>query len=212
MTGNDILNPKDLESFLGFDLTNIDFGSFAETISYNGFNPVITFNIIRKIIGKDKERFRDLCFIITFGLRRGFGNGKSLSDIIDKTNEKGRDQLMSAIRLFGIRFEKPKKNTDVTISRIMTAFPYHTFTINRQLLEAGNVKYQDYDGDLPEIFRYPGSPAMMSRSTYERQKSNYINFVQYLSGLWNAEFDEEIAIKFSDLAYSSQLSPMDKRE
>lgn len=205
------LNPETIQSMLTFDIDNEEVFEIANNVSYSGFNPIITFNICMKLIGRDDDRKKSLITLIVFGLTRGFGGGKTLNDIMNRTKEEGKEDLLSAMTLFRIKFVNDRSNNTITISRILVAFPVLTYKVHEQLMVSGLKKPSDYEGDLPMKFQYPGSPSMMANDTWEEEKLNYLGYCEYLSDLWNKTFDYDETYKFAELSYKSPLSPVESR-
>jgi len=202
-----ILDDKDLKSMLKFDITDDDFKSMSNSIEFSGYDPVVTFNIIMKLMGKDSDKKKQLFLLIIFGLTRGFGNGKSKEDILSRTSEDGRASLESALAFFRVQFGKVKNKRAITISRILTAFPVLVFKFHAKLISTNKKQKLGYTGELPEHFQYPGSPAMMNETTWAEQEENYIGYVYFLAELWDAEYDEDDARRFAKLAHDSVLAP-----
>lgn len=196
---------------LKFDLDDDELVTMTNEIGFSGYNPVVTFNIVMKVINRDETRMKSLITLIVFGLTRGFGAGKTSKDILDRTNVAGRDSLNAAFQLFRVKFQKPKDRKDITISRILTAFPVLVYKLHEKLLVNGAAHDDKFNGDLPIQFRYPGSPSMMTKQTWETQIENYLIFIEYMSNLWRKEYDDDEARKYAELSFNSELSPMNVR-
>jgi len=205
------LNANDITRMLAFDLQDDDLLQISKNIEFSGYDPIITFNIVMTIIGRDESKKKQLLTVIIFGLTRGFGSGKTLESILNRTNPDGRDELEAAFATFRIQFGRPTNKKVITVSRILTAFPILVYKMHDKLVEMNIIDTNSYDGDLPDEFQYPGSPAMMTESTWEIQKDNYLDYIEYLSELWNQDFDSSEALKYAELSYNSKLSPHEHR-
>jgi hypothetical protein len=94
----------------------------------------------------------------------------------------------------------------------MSALPLLTHKIYKTLLEAKATRsIPGYNGNLPEIWRYNGSPAAMDEESWEEWKEEYIKYSVFCSKVWGREQSEEDAEKFAKLAYESPVSPISKR-
>lgn len=201
----------DLNRMLSFDLSDEDVRSISKTVEFSGYDPVVTFNIIMRVIGRDEEKKKQLITLIIFGLTRGFGANKSMQDILNRTNVEGRENLQNSFATFRVCFVRPTDKKQITISRILTAFPILVYKMHEKLMNLGKIKPIGYTGMLPSVFQYPGSPAMMSQNVWDVQKENYLEYVNYLSDLWNQEFDYDDAEKYAILSFQSRLVPLQHR-
>lgn len=191
-----------------FDILNV-----AADLAFSGFNPVITFNIVVKLIKDEKVEVSHLQTLLVFGLTRGFGGGKDLGRILNRTVSQGRDRLKKAVEAFKIQLGNPKDYKTLTIPRIMAAFPFLTYKIHSELVVRGAHRIMPgYTGNLPAIWQYPGSPAMMTEEEWVSQKDNYVGWSVHCSNVWKNPQDEDTALKFAELAYTSAVSPMEERE
>jgi len=206
------LKNEDVEKMLAFEIEDAEVGTAAAQIEYSGFNPIVTFNLCMKKIGRDNDRKNQLVLLIIFGLTRGFGARKSKSDILERTSEDGRDDLDAAFSLFDVDFSGDRKRNTISVSRIMAAFPVLVYNVQQVLIRLGKNKQYDFDTDLPENYQYPGSPAMMTEDTWTDLKDQYLYFISELNDLWNQNQDEERDLKFALLAYNSPLSPLSSRQ
>jgi hypothetical protein len=192
---------------LSFKLDEEVIKIMANDIGYSGFNPVVIFNIIMKLIDKDEGRKKSLYLLLVFGLTRGFGAKKTEEKILATTNTGGQEDLKSAFKLFRVKFGDVKRSkTTITISRLLIAFPVLVYRIHEKLQKGGFISHPGYDGALPESLRYPGSPAMMTKITWETYQESYLDFISYLHDKWNQTVSREDALKFALLSYGNPLS------
>lgn len=206
------LTPSDLTKMLAFEIEEVEIGSAASMIEYSGFNPIVTFNLCMKKVKNDPERKKKLILLIIFGLTRGFGAKKTLSDILEKTSEGGREDLESAFTLFDIDFSGNRSRNTLTVSRIMAAFPVLVYNVQQVLIRLGKNKVYNFESELPLNYMYPGSPAMMNEETWEELQDSYLGFISYLNNLWGQSTDYARDVKFAELAFNSQLSPQSSRQ
>jgi len=211
---NDNLQRDDIESMLTFETDDGIVQEMTSNIGFSGFNPIVTFNICMRLIGRDEERKKELMTLIIFGLTRGFGSGKTLQDILNRTKEEGKETLKSALSLFRVQFNAPRSNNTITISRIMVAFPILVYRLHKQLVDLGLKKMTNFEGSLPNYFQYPGSPAAMTQETWDLHKESYLEYCEWLAKLWGKEdeYDEDETDKYAELSFNSVLSPMSSRK
>jgi len=211
-TVNINVKDEDLDRMLSFDLSDEEVQQVGLDIGFSGYDPVITFNIIMKVIGKDKDRKKSLLTLIVFGLTRGFGNGKTKEDILDRTNLSGKSALSAAFQMFRVHFGKPKDKKMITISRILTAFPVLTYKMHEKLLSKDMIKDNKYVGLLPIEFQYPGSPSMMTKESWDAYKHSYTEYIEHLHTIWGKPYNEEEIEKYAELSYSNKLSTLGNRK
>jgi hypothetical protein len=184
----------------------------ANALAFAGYNPVVTMNIVMSLIKKEGSRKEHLCRLLVFGLIRGFGGGKTWEQIYSRTSADGATKLKEAVKSFSVILGKPKATTSITVPRLMSAFPLLTHKIYLQLLDGHVIReVPGYSGDLPDHWKYPGSPAAMPEDTWTEHKDNYIQYSIHCSKVWGREQSLEDAEKFANLAFHSQTSPMTHR-
>jgi hypothetical protein len=187
---------------------------FIELTEFSGYNPETIFKFVMEKCDSTKHR-NNLQYMIFFGLLRGFGGKKKWSDLVERTSSAtGKQMLTEAKNRFQIVMDKSKL-TNVTIDRLMGAFPSLTFKAWKKICELGmgNSKVPHYQGSLPEKYRYPGSPAAMSTRVWSAQKENYLNWSLELQHIWRVENpNRENIEKFAELQYQTTLYPIASRE
>jgi len=201
-----------LAKVLSYEINeSVDFIILTE---FAGYNPETIFRAVMASV-KSVDDQKTLQFIIFFGLLRGFGGNKTWAKLIERTaSDSGKALLNEAKTKFKIVMTKAKL-TDVTIDRIMGAFPSLTFKAWTKIVESGhgNSKLPNYTGALPIEFRYPGSPAAMTNSQWADHKDAYIEWSSQVQALWKvSNIDKEVILKFAELQHSTALYPMKARE
>jgi hypothetical protein len=200
----------DLDDIMSIDLTDVI--RIAGDVSFDGFDPIITFNLVTAAIKSERSKMASLKTILTFSQLRGFGGGKSWDQIYGRTAEKGVSILKGAVTAFNVKLGKPTSKTDITIPRLIAAFPLLVFKIRGFLLDAGSiVEESDFSGSLPLALRFSGSPAVLDEESWAYSRADYLEYMRYLSDKWNAiQSDEDIA-KFAELSYNSKTVPESHR-
>lgn len=203
-----IISAADLEKALEIMPDRV--GDFAEMLSYAGFDPAVTFNIIMRKMDVSPVAKRALFTLVIFGLTRGFGSTKSQETICQKTEKAGEGMLREAFTSLGITFGRPSSKTDITIPRIMAAFPFLTYRVQQDLILLGKNRRMGYMGKLPESLQYPGSVAMLNPESYKFHREDYIEYNMHCQSIWDNNYNEvrarENATKFADLAKDSKLA------
>jgi hypothetical protein len=201
-----------IDQVLAFTVsTDFDFVSLTE---FAGYNPAVIFQDVMSKVKNVDDR-NHLQFIIYFGLLRGFGGKKDWKTLEERTSSvAGKKMLMTAKSKFGLVLDKSKL-TNVTIDRLMGAFPSLTYKIWLVLCGRGlgSSKLPTYAGNLPEKFRYPGSPAAMSANAWTNHKEDYIEWSIEVQHLWKVPNpNREDISKFADLQFQNTLYPMNRRD
>lgn len=201
------ITPEDIAaSYTLFDDLELD--EIIESVAYQGFEMQAMFKSLWTIVKKKPENKKMLALLIAIGLFRGIGAGKNSAILIGKSSTKGGALIKTALQTFGVKFGKPATKDEVTIPRIMICFPILTYNVfNKKPVE----KLIGYKGDLPLEFRYPGSPAVMTKDEYNKQKANYIEWSVEMSKLWNKPQTPAEIEKFSDLSFANPLVPEESR-
>lgn len=209
---------KMLKEILSFKLD--DKTDFLELTEFSGFDPA---DVFKKLAPKltDAKSKRLLQYVIVFGLTRGFGGNKSFEMLSERTKSaSGKSMLNDARALFNIVVTRTKTKDDVTIDRVMAAFPSVTHAVWVSICDKDNCpdKFDDYEGDLPNELQYPGSPAAMSDKTHTKYFDEYCNWMQGLQEIWGrngnvkgGKQSREVVERFAELQYNSKLFPLDKR-
>jgi hypothetical protein len=193
---------------------------YLELVAFSGFDPL---DVFKKIAPKltDSKAKKLLQYAITFALTRGFGGNKNFAILEDRTKTPaGKSQLREARSLFNIVITTAKTKDDVTFDRLMAAFPSVTHKIWVHICQKENCpeKFAEYDGELPDELRYPGSPAAMNEATYKKYFAEYCNWMQGLQEIWGRNGNNrggkqtrETVEKFANLQYNTNLFPMKNR-
>jgi hypothetical protein len=186
---------------------------FLELTEFAGYKPETIFQAIYAKLKTEDDK-KHLQLIIFFGHTRGFGGGKSWTTLIERTSSASGKKMLETCRTkFSIVMKKTKL-TDVTIDRLMGAFPSVTFAMWKKLCDMGkgNSKLPGYDGSLPEKFRYPGSPAAMSATAWRLHRDAYLDWSLDLQALWRVQNPSRDNIeKFADLQFQNVLFPHSRR-
>jgi len=200
-----------IKTVLSFEVaTDIDFFELTE---FAGYKPETIFlSVMSKVKTMTDQRL--LQYAIVFGLLRGFGGNKDWKTLEERTSSAvGKKMLADARTKFMIVLDK-KKLGNVTFDRIMGAFPSLTFKIWQMICSKGrgNSKLPTYSGDLPEKFRYPGSPAAMSAESWASHRDHYVEWSAQIQTLWKVpNIDRGEILKFAELQYHNELYPMSER-
>jgi hypothetical protein len=203
-------NEEKLDAIMALDFDVTD--QLINDLAFQGFDPRVIFNIVRKLIEKENSRKDQLRTLIVFGLTRGFGGGKNWEKIYAKSTDKGKQKLEGAVKLFHVQLGKPATRTTITVPRLMAAFPLLTQKTFQQLLNRGFANTHDtFEGTLPLVWRYAGSAAAMDSISWDENAEQYVAFMIYLSKLWGKEQSADEAKKYALLSFNSVTSPMDKR-
>jgi type 1 glutamine amidotransferase len=209
MSGNLTELIAQVEAFDVID--SVDFVSLTE---FAGYDPEVIFRAVMKLISTRDDQIL-LQMIIFFGHLRGFGGGKTWAKLIERTASKeGKELLNKAQQKFSIVMDKSKL-TNITIDRIMGAFSAVTYKAWQKLVKdgKGNSKLPSYTGNLPVQYRYPGSPAAMTKADWAAHKENYIEWSVQIQTLWKVpKIDKDDIAKFAELQYNNSLYPMASRE
>jgi len=193
---------------------------FLDLTAFQGFDPVEVFKKIAPKL-KDANSRKLLQFIIAFGLTRGFGGGKSISQLLERTGSAaGKQMLRDAVSLFNIVQTTSKTKDDVTIDRVMGAFPALTHKLWVKICSDDRCpdKVEDYEGQLPAQFQYPGSPAAMNAKSKEKFFGEYLDWMQTLQAVWGRNGNtrggtqqRDVVEKFALLQFGTRLYPMKTR-
>jgi len=195
----------------------IDFFSLCE---FAGYNPRTIFKKVWAECRNNSQNVKLLRMIIHFGLTRGFGRGKSIATLVEKTNSPdGKILIQSACQVFTIKVGVKKTMDMVTIDRIMGAFPSLTYSAWFGMLRKNQVHDQcGYDGPLPMEFRYPGAAGIMNEELFSAWRIELIKWNGSVQDLWSRnrpdnqrKTDEETA-NFIDIQYYQSIFPLQARD
>jgi len=200
-----------LVSMINEEVSEDVVSEIAERVSFKGFDPLVIFKLVSDKIKSDASVKQALFVMITFGLTRGFGGGKSWQTILEKTNPAGRDLLQNAKDKLNVKLTRPDSEETITIPRLMQVFSFYTYRIYCVLVKIGKVRAFGYTGSLPQQLCWIGSPSCMSASAWRKYSQDYIEFSVYCSNIWNRPQDEDTARRFAELAYSTNTWPREKR-
>jgi hypothetical protein len=183
----------------------------AGEVAYKGFDPKKIFEKVTEMANKDSNIMKHVKRLISFGLTRGFGGGKSWETIYSKTNTGGRSALIKARDALDIKLSKPSDELTITIPRLMQAFCMVTAKLFIVLAKAGMMRTFEYTGNLPQKLRWIGSPSCMSKGAWAIFKDDYVGFSVHCSKVWNREQDIPTAMRYAVLAFETTTWPKSQR-
>jgi hypothetical protein len=199
------------------DDNQFDFYSLCE---FAGYNPKVVFRKVWAECRSNKENLKLLRMIIHFGLTRGFGRGKTVATLVEKTSSpEGKIMIQSACQVFNIKVGQKKTMDMVTIDRIMGAFPSMTYQAWTGMLSKDQVHDQcGYNGGLPMEFRYPGAAGIMNDELFQMWRGELIRWNGMVQELWSRnrpdnqrKTDDETA-NFIDIQFHQSILPIAARE
>jgi hypothetical protein len=197
--------------------SKMDFWSLCE---FAGYDPKVVFRKVWAECRGNPENMKHLRMIIHFGLTRGFGRGKTIQHLVEKTHSpEGKIMLQSAFQIFLIKVGQKKTMDMVTIDRIMGAFPSMTYQAWKGMVSKNQVHDQcDYNGGLPMEFRYPGAAGIMNEELFHTWRGELIRWNGMVQELWSRnrpdnqrKTDEETA-NYIDIQFHQSILPLNARE
>jgi hypothetical protein len=201
MSSDKLFRAEDVREMVNkLEISDDDRKGLFNLVSYEGADPVIIFNKIFRLSKTDASIPRHVNTLIAVGLYRGFGAGKTLEKILSKSRASAVDPIQLACTKLKVVFGKAKKNTDVTIGRLMAAFPTQTY---HQWLAAPNQRFP-HDG-ISVAFQFTGAPAIMSEDLWASEREDWADWAVKLHSLWGQEPDRESILRFADMQNRSRL-------
>jgi hypothetical protein len=209
------LNYKNKMSLSNLDIDKIieaidigDLSLLIDELSYDGFDPLA---LLGHVWNKHKAHVTDfkvhLGVMITVGVHRGFGGGKTIEKIAGKTSTSGGTKIKAAANFLEIKMKATGK-LDLTIGRLMVIFPILTHKI--WMMKTSNRIMNDHG--LPLMFMYPGSPSMMSSEQWDSYGKAYCEWMlEVQASLWGTPGDIETVQKYANLSYNNPCCPMARR-
>jgi len=185
-----------------------DLTGLIEDLSYDGFDPVA---LLGHVWGKHKAHSTDfkkhLGVMIVVGVHRGFGGSKTIENISAKTAAAGGIKIKAAANFLEVK-KRAVSKMEVTIGRLMVIFPVVTHKV--WVMRARNRIANDHG--LPLEYMYPGSPSVMSSSTWATHAENYCQWMLDVhTNLWKQTTDIDTIKKFANLSYDNPCCPDSRR-
>jgi hypothetical protein len=185
-----------------------DVNHYFTAVSYEGADPRIIFNKVMDLINSDDRVWTAVKMVIAFGLYRGFGSGKPYSKLMETTRKTHLTAVKNAFGTLGIVIGAPQRKTDVTIGRLMAAFPDLTHKIwCRKMVP----RLSTNGFNLPNQYAYPGAPAAMTAEDWTQYRDEWARWAVELSKKWKKEKTKEEILKFAEIQHATELYPMEYR-
>lgn len=178
--------------FLKFtNMTDLSVGGilkFLQNADFKGFDPVVIFEVLMKVLkaaGYDTEQkqFGVIFNLITYFVKRGTNFSASALQKSDPEVAKWMAHVTSTCKIQ----QKLKGSTNgLTLPRIAATFPHHVLALSaaNEMRRIG--EFIPANG-MPEVFAYPGSPAMMSTTEWATWKEDYATHMVKVHRIINAK-------------------------
>jgi hypothetical protein len=161
---------------------------FVESVRYTGYDPVLTRTLLRTIENNPEQLKFDVIKLIIISLERGTNQRK----ITTKISDEGRDSILLLISKYGIKSGVPIKNTDITLARVVSAFP----VIASKILLTGDIRIVGDHDDLPLFLCHTAGASLIPHKDidlYNKWKKWRISFSKVInSPTTTVDFDKII--------------------
>lgn len=208
---DDYISPVDLLALLYEIISMENIHGLVKEIEWVGFDPLTFLTNLWNTKGKKDEQgfVQHVKVLITLGVTRGFGGGKTIENICARTSEAGAKKIDAAASYFNV-VQSTKSRFGVTIGRILTVFPREVFAVWQTVAvdKIGGHK------SLPIEYKYPGSPAMMNEEAWKAYGEEYSSWMLDVSqNLWGNKDDTiENTKKWAQLSHFNNCSPSEHRK